>query len=136
MHRGIGSPSTWDLHRFELIAQEVLSYLPASGNGGDTAANDSASSSRQPTEGSHVGISPADSEAAAAAQPPASTDSQPPESEGSGAPQLQQSSSSGRDYGSAADLGSGFPFTLVGALNSVLYQRQGYKPMARHGTPQ
>ncbi len=37
---------------------------------------------------------------------------------------------------SAADASSGFPFTLIGALNSVLYQRQGYRRMVRHGTPQ
>lgn len=135
LHRGIGSPSTWDLHRFELIAQEVLSYLPTSSNGAGTAADQAGLPSRQPSERSLSSGAPADSDAAAAAHSPADAASRAPDLEDVHAPQQQQNSS-GSDGRSTADLGAGFPFTLVAALNAVLYQRQGYKRMARHGTPQ
>jgi hypothetical protein len=57
-------------------------------------------------------------------------------SQNSAIPEAQPISDSGSGDGNPADPGTGFPFTLVAALNLVLYQRQGYKHMARHGTPQ
>lgn len=127
--RGVGSPSTWDLNRFELLAQEVLSCLPA--------ADDGARRPHRPLPDSNQSsMGQSDSKAAVRQQTPPAEDcgSKPLQNDASSEAQ-PASDSSGGDW-KLTGPGAGFPFTLVAALNLVLYQRQGYKHMARHGTPQ
>lgn len=77
-----------------------------------------------------------DSTAALQPQTPSAEDCSSQASQNGAIPEAQPISDSGSGDGNPADPGTGFPFTLVAALNLVLYQRQGYKHMARHGTPQ
>lgn len=141
LFRGIGTPSTWDLSRFESIADEVLSHLRSLGNGAGGSPSpapdaaqlspaDAQASSHWSTSGSADG-----SAEAAAAVPTAQPDGAADRAENVEGETPQQIRGNGSGT-AAANLSTEFPFTLVGALNAVLYQRQGYRRMARHGTPQ
>jgi hypothetical protein len=131
LRRGVGSPSTWDLNRFELLAQEVLSCLPTADNGAEPSARPLPDSS-DPSSAQPDGRAPVPWQS----RLDQNSSSQAAQTSAASEPQPSSDGSVGSSNGVSADNGAGFPFTLVAALNAVLYQRQGYKRMARHGTPQ
>jgi hypothetical protein len=129
LRRGVGSPSTWDLNRFELLAQEVLSCLP-------TAEDVVRRPDRPLAESNQSSMAQSDSKAAVHQQAATAEECSSETLRNGASPDAQPASGSSGGDREPADPGAGFPFTLVAALNLVLYQRQGYKHMARHGTPQ
>ena len=138
--RGIGGPSTWNLERFDALAHEVRAHVArfTSAPAGGSPPLRSRPVRPPTTADQATSATEKDADAAVAAQRTAA------ERQAALRQQTEQQQwrrqrdggSTGEEPPGGQEQRPGFPFTLVRALNTVLYQRQGYQRMARHGTPQ
>ncbi len=150
-------PTTWSLQRFDALADEVtqLLFLRSSSQASPGSGSDAPPRllSRpqlpkvdrkgfpQPLQAGGSALSSGAVDAAAAAVAAARQQAlrklaaAQADAVASSRSDVAPSGRGGSAGGNSGDDGSSFPFGLVSAINSVLYDRHGYTRMPRHGDP-